>query len=132
MRRALLFFLILGNAAVALIFLLPWQASANPVHGAWCTEEEMMLIDEQGVGFNEHTLCTTQTPVALDGTDTWTGGIICNNVYVLSVNDDGTVETHEMPLPDLTDMTLHLVGEGELNVIRGEGDLVIPFARCDF
>lgn len=91
-----------------------------------------MFVDEAGIGFNEHTLCTTETPVTLDGANTWMGGIDCNNVYVLSVNDDGTVETHEMPIPELNHLTLHLVAEGELNVIMGEERVVIPYALCDF
>lgn len=132
MRRALLVFLILGNAAVAVMFLKPWQAQANPVHGEWCTQSERMYIDAQGIGFNEHTLCTTETPVVLDGTDTWTGGITCANVYVTAVNDDGSIETHDMPLPELTGITLHLVGAEELNVIMGGEGTVIPYSRCDF
>jgi hypothetical protein len=115
------------------VILMPGvgNAGADGFNGSWCDTETRLYVAPDRIGFNEHTLCTTTVPVAADAAGQWSGAIRCNNVYFISESDDGTVETFEMPVPELDRITLIPISDGRLHVRVGAADVGRAFSRCD-
>ncbi len=64
------------------------MAQPDPYLGVRCSENELIDIRPDGLGFNEHTVCTWQDGPTVK-TYSLHGTIDCQNVYVL---DNGTTE----------------------------------------
>jgi hypothetical protein len=106
----------------------PAAASESGISGAWCADNETMWIQETRIGFNDHTLCEVALPIALGEDGAYSTGLNCANVYVLSERADGTLETTEIPLPELTHLTLREQAGELLADFSEQGQLV--YARC--
>lgn len=71
---------------------------------AWCGDDGTLYLptetDSTQLGFNEHTICSSDTPImpALEAGQMWSGQVACRNVYVVAVQDNGSVETEETAL----------------------------------
>jgi hypothetical protein len=107
------------------------NAGADSFNGSWCDAETRLYVAADRIGFNDHTLCTSAVPVVADAAGQWSGAIQCTNVYVTSVADDGTVETFEMPMPELDTLTLIPISGARLQVRVGAADAGRAFSRCD-
>lgn len=89
---------------VSAVALLPCLAAAPAValDTVWCNEDGTLYLPMQAMstrlGFNDHTICGSETPImpVLDSGQVWSGQVECQNVYVIEVHDDGSVETEEI------------------------------------
>jgi hypothetical protein len=117
MRTAAGFAILVAGAAPAI-------AADSWFEGGWCeaSGEERLVIDEHGLGFNEHTICEwTQGRPAADAFDTT---ILCANLY--SDGQGGWVRMDE------TTVRLHADRSGPgVITVTVEGGQPVDFARCD-
>lgn len=95
-----------ASLQAAALLAAPVLASERGIGGAWCADSETMWIQEGCIGFNAHTLCAEELPIALGAGGTYETPLDCRNVYVEAEREDGTLETVEIPLPELTHLTL--------------------------
>lgn len=88
---------------VAAFFALPVAATAE-IGGPWCSDAGLMIwIDpEMGIWFEEQTRCDS-VPLPDFGPDgRWSAELSCRTFHVTAFRDDGSVETFEDPLPEIT------------------------------
>lgn len=78
MRR----FLKVLAAGSALLYVAPLLAAPGGVQGTWCAVEsgETMFIESETIGFNEHTVCTSEEP--LPEATRFEAELNCANYYV--------------------------------------------------
>ncbi|CAD7054638.1 hypothetical protein RHAB21_00578 [Pseudorhizobium halotolerans] len=113
-----------AGLAVLLAGIEPAIVSASGFEGEWCDVrgEERLLIDEHGLGFNEHTICewTQMRPTA----DTFDTTALCANVY--SDGKGGWVHMDETTVRLQADRS----APGVITVTVA-GKQSVDFARCD-
>ena len=100
-------------ASMMIIIPVTANARAQPMVGVWCAPEGrgVVYIEDDSIGFNEHTICDLEIPLA--GAKTIETELNCKNVYSY---DGGTVEAFETTVA----FSAELVSETLLSVMIDE------------
>jgi hypothetical protein len=73
---------------------LPAFAQPDAYLGARCSPQEVIYIEADGIGFNDHTICDWVDGPAVK-TYSMQGMIACRNVYVLDMSTDPVTTQEE-------------------------------------
>lgn len=112
---------LIGAAAVICALATPVMAQ-DLEQSIWCAPDlERLFIERDGLGFNEHTVCSTKS-WAMEGT-TLTTVQDCESVYV---DDDGIVTRL-----DPRTLTLEIIFDGPDKLLLRDGNLPdMTYKRC--
>lgn len=120
-------------AVIVLSATLPGVGAANPLHGIWCVEAEMMYVDGAGIGFNEHSICDV-VPLPVLEAGVYSAQIACKNVHVIGdINGTGAdpLTTHETLFPDIKTIEIKLLGADRLELMLNIMSETAIMERCD-
>ena len=111
--------------------LVTSPAVAEGLYVPWCSANEIMYIEENSIGFNEHTVCDLDiVPVVIAGGKPFRSKIACRNVHY--VDGDGGETAVETPIPDLTHITLTGAADGTLILNTKPNGSEESFLPCGF
>lgn len=111
-------------AILLLVGFAATQASAqDTVFGTWCEDGWGVVIDAEGMGDFEHTVCTYETPQPSGRS--LSSPMVCK---VYHYQDDGTaIETNSFDY----DLTAVLIDDNTVSLDYGDGRGSFALSRCE-